>query len=137
MWQAILGLFSSDRIGDTVLDLVRDKTGLNDLTEKERLEHEERKIELITKYQKATKHQSAMRRMIAFCVTSLLVLFVIVWLVAQGAGSLLDWDQGTYYAARIKVFYEDVLLMPTSLVLGFYFGIGAVNSMQRSEQDKQ
>lgn len=134
MWQTILGLFSGDKIGDTVLDLVRDKAGLNELTERERLEHERQRIELITEYQRATKHQSAMRRWIAFCVTGMMVVFVATWLIAQGFGSLMDWQPGTYYAARIKTFYEDVLLMPTSLVLGFYFGIGAINSLQRGDK---
>lgn len=134
MWQTILGLFSGDKIGDTVLDLVRDKAGLNELTERERLEHERQRIELITEYQRATKHQSAMRRWIAFCVTGMMVVFVVTWLVVQGFGSLMDWQPGVYYAARIKSFYEDVLLMPTSLVLGFYFGIGAINSLQRGDK---
>ena len=134
MWQTILGLFSGDKIGDTVLDLVRDKAGLNELTERERLEHERQRIELITEYQRATKHQSAMRRWIAFCVTGMMVVFVATWLVVQGLGSLMDWQEGIYYAARIKSFYEDVLLMPTSLVLGFYFGIGAINSLQRGDK---
>lgn len=136
MWQAILGLFSGDKIGDTVLDIVRDKAGLNELTEKELLEHQRQRIELITEYQRATKHQSVTRRFIAFCVTAMMVLFVLAWLTAQGFGSLLDWEPGVYYAARIKTFYEDVLLMPTSLVLGFYFGIGAINSIQRPQGTK-
>lgn len=137
MWSTILGFFSGDKVGDTILDIVRDKTGLNELTEKERLEHERQRIELMTNYQKATKHQSKMRRFIAFCVTSLMVLFVVVWLITQGAGSLLDWQEGTYFAARIKTFYEDILLMPSSLVLAFYFGTGAINSLQRDNKDKQ
>jgi hypothetical protein len=42
----------------------------------------------------------------------------------------MQWEPGVYFAARIKTFYEDVLLMPTSLVLGFYFGVQAVNSLR-------
>jgi hypothetical protein len=57
-------------------------------------------------------------------------LFVVVWLVSQGVGTLADWQPGVYFAARVKLFYEDVLLMPTTLVLGFYFGVQAVNSLR-------
>jgi len=123
-------LFSGDRIGDTVIDIIRDKTGLNELNDKERLEHERENIRLLTQYQTATKHQSNTRRFIAVGVTALMFLFVVTWLISQGFGSLMQWEPGVYFAARIKTFYEDVLLMPTSLVLGFYFGVQAVNSLR-------
>ena len=136
MLQWLASLFSSDKIGDTVLDYLRDKTGLNDLTERERLEHEAKRIEMLTEYQRATRHQSPMRRFIAFCFTSLAVLFVLAWLVIQSVGTLADLQEYVYMAARIKNFYTDVLLMPTSLVLAFYFGTGTVNSLKANNNGK-
>jgi hypothetical protein len=129
-WAWVTSLFSGDKIGDTVVDLIRDKTGLNELNDKERLEHERERIRLLTEYQTATKHQSNTRRFIAVGVTALMFLFVVVWLVSQGVGTLAEWQPGVYFAARVKLFYEDILLMPTTLVLGFYFGVQAVNSLR-------
>lgn len=126
-------LFSSDKIGDTVIDLVRDVTGLNELNDQKKAELKNENIKLLTEYQQATKHQSKTRRFIAVAVTCVMVLFVLTWLLSQGAGTLLDWKPGVYFAARVKVFYQDVLVMPTSLVLGFYFGVQAMNSLRSSK----
>ena len=136
MLQWLASLFSSDKIGDTVLDYLRDKTGLNDLTERERLEHEAKRIEMLTEYQRATRHQSPMRRFIAFCVVLLMVLFVLAWLITQSVGTLFDMKEYVYMAARIKNFYVETISIPTSIVLGFYFGVQGINSFKANNGNK-
>lgn len=133
MLSFLKSLFVSDKFSDTVLDLVRDVTGLNDLNDAERARLHNENIALLTQYQQATKHQSKTRRFIAVSVTCVMLLFVLTWIVSQGFGTLMDWQPGVYFAARVKVFYEEVLVMPTSLVLGFYFGVQALNSLQSKQ----
>lgn len=136
MLQWLASLFSSDKVGDTILDYVRDKTGLNDLSDKERLEYENQRIQMLTEYQRATRHQSPTRRFLAIGVFFFMTLFVLAWLITQSVGTLFDIQEYVYMAARIKNFYSEILLMPTSLVLGFYFGVQGINSLKANNGNK-
>lgn len=131
MLTGILGfvakMFTADRLGDTVVDLVRDKTGLNELSDKER-------IELATQYEEATKHKSPMRRFLTFLVGCLFALFVVVWLIAIGVGTLFEITQATVFANRVVMFMKDFIFDLTMLTFGFYFGIGAVNSLRSPKE---
>jgi len=134
MLGSILGfvgkMFTADKLGDTVVDLVRDKTGLNELSEKER-------IELAIQYEQASKHKSPMRRFLAFLVGVMFALFVIVWLIAMGVGTLFEVTQATVFANRVVMFMKDFVFDLTLLTFAFYFGTGAVNSVRSSKEIKK
>ena len=66
-------LFTNNRAADTIIDIVRNETGANDMTDRE-------KVQALLDHNEATKHQSPTRRAIA-----LAVLFGIMLLLECGS----------------------------------------------------
>lgn len=108
------GMFSSSKMQDVAIDGIKKLGGLDKMDDKE-------KADYLLKFMEATKHQSPMRRFIAFTLTIVYGLFVLSWLVAMGIGYGFDADAAVQFAAANREYFSDVLATPFSLVLSFYF----------------
>lgn len=110
----VAGLFSSSKAQDTAIDAVRKLGGLDDMNSKE-------KAQFLLDYMAATKHQSPVRRLIAFALTALYALLVLLWLVYSGVGYLGGYQAAMELAGATKMFLESVLIQPFNILLSFYF----------------
>ena len=109
-----VGLFSSSKIQDLAIDGLRQVSGLNEMTPKE-------KSQYILAYMEATKHQSPIRRLIAFLLTTLYASVIMLWLISAVVGYYLDVPVALEAAGAVKMFMGDVIVQPFSIILSFYF----------------
>lgn len=115
-------LFSNSRASDTAIDIIRNVSGANELTEKE-------KLDFIKDHIKETKHQSPTRRFISIMVVLGLMAFtgsyLIVSVVARFylfyGGDIADAQHLFSLTNDIYIMMKEVLLQPFNIVLGFYF----------------
>ena len=124
MLNFIKGLFGVDKVLDTGLRIIEKVAGTDEMTSKE-------KAAFILDYQKATMHQSPARRFIALCILSIWSFVVLTWLFLLVLGSLLSFEEAVSASEAVLLFLENVILQPMNLIIGFYFGVGVVNSMRK------
>ena len=110
----VAGLFSSSKAQDTAIDAVRKLGGLDEMNSKE-------KAQFLLDYMAATKHQSPVRRLIAFALTALYSLVIALWLIYSGVGYLGELQPAIELAEATRQFLESVLVQPFNILLGFYF----------------
>ena len=110
------GMFSNKAVQDLAIDGMRKLGGLDEMTDKE-------KAAYLLKLMETTKHQSPMRRLIAFLLTSLFALFSIVWLIAAGFGYYFDFQESLNFAGAIRNYFEAVIREPFTWIVSFYFVI--------------
>ena len=124
--EGIKALFGSTKVGDTAVDFVRKLGGLDELTDKE-------KLEAALAYMAATKHQSPTRRFIALAFVCGFMLFTFSWLVATvsfrlcaglGCAPALS-GQLDLLSDDLFAMIKELLSQPVNLVLIFYFTLGA------------
>jgi hypothetical protein len=108
------GLFSSSKVQDLAIDGLRKVGGLNDMTPKE-------KSEYILRYMDATRHQSPVRRLIAFSLTGFYILILTTWLIAAGVGFMAHTPAALSFAGELRGFIAEVLTQPFNIILAFYF----------------
>lgn len=114
MWAALAGLFASSKVQDLAIDGLRQIGGLNEMTAKE-------KADYLIKLQEVTKHQSPIRRLIAFMLTALYALIIVTWLIAAGVGYYFGITPSLEFAGAVKIFMESVIVQPFNIILAFYF----------------
>ena len=87
----------------------------------------EEKADYFLKYLAATAPQSMARRLIAFIVVFLWALLVLIAVLAQ------PWMP----AWSVKIFYilEDVVNMPFSIIIGFYFAAHLARAWQNGKKE--
>lgn len=146
------GLFSSDRVSDTIIDIVRDKTGVNALSDKE-------KVDTLLKNIEVTKHQSPTRRFIAIAVILGIVLFTSTWLLTgfvEAFYIFLMTDTSSVSTAtsssniakiavqplttlrnNIITMLDTNLKTPFSIVLGFYFSSQLIKTIASSSSSSK
>ena len=115
-------MFSSSRLQDTAIDGLRKLGGLDEMNPKE-------KSEYILAYMAATKHQSPMRRFIAFAFVAGLALFTFSWLICSILFRIslgLEWspvfsEQMSMLAADIFIMLKEIILQPMNIIVAFYF----------------
>lgn len=110
----IASIFASSKVQDLAIDGLRQVSGLNEMTAKE-------KSEYIIKYIEVTKHQSPMRRLIAFTLTMLYALVILLWLGSAVVGYVWDVVPALELAGAVKMFMGDVIVQPFNIILSFYF----------------
>lgn len=115
-------MFSSGKMQDVAIDSIRKLGGLDEMTDKE-------KSEFLLQYIRETKHQSPMRRFIAFAFVVGFMLFTGAWLICTvlfRLGMGLGWAPGfngqmDLLADDLFVMTETILLQPVNIIIGFYF----------------
>lgn len=142
------GLFTSDKASDTIIDIVRDKAGVNDLNGKD-------KVNAILDYLDKTIHQSETRRFLAIATMLGIVLFTSTWLLIFALESIyvfISTDTSSHSLAvttantakiavqpltqfrnGIIVMLDDVLKIPFTTVFGFYFGSQFINTVRKGK----
>lgn len=110
----IASLFASSKVQDLAIDGLRQVSGLNEMTAKE-------KAEYVLKYIEVTKHQSPMRRLIAFMLTMLYALVILMWLGSAVLGYYFGNVAALELAGAVKMFMGDVVVQPFNIILSFYF----------------
>ena len=141
-------LFSSNKASDTIIDIVRDKTGVNELKPKE-------KVDALITYLDKTKHQSLTRRALALATMFGVMLFTGTWLFTGFIESfyvfiLTDTTSVstastssniakiaiqplTQFRNNIITMLKEVLQQPFSIVFGFYFGSQLISTLKRDK----
>lgn len=118
MWAGIasffVSMFSSTKLQDTAIDGLRKVGGLDEMTQRE-------KADYILKYIETSKHQSPVRRLIAFALTALYSLVVLFWLVSVGVGYLVPYLPAQELSGALRMFMESVIVQPFNIILSFYF----------------
>lgn len=122
--QSIKALLGATKVADTAVDFVRKLGGLDELTDKE-------KLDAALAYLAATKHQSPTRRFIALAFVIGFMLFTFGWLVSTVAFRLCaGLDCAPALSGQLDLLSDDILgmlkeviLQPVNLVIGFYFVI--------------
>ena len=125
-------LFSNTRASDTAIDIIRNVSGANDLTDKE-------KLQFVTEHIQATKHQSPTRRFISIMVVLGLMVFTGSYLIISIIARFYLFFGGDVVTAQhlfsltndIYIMMKEVLLQPFNIVLGFYFVNQMVNSIKK------
>lgn len=120
--QFIKSMFSSSKLTDTAIDGIRKLGGLDEMSDKE-------KADYLLKYIDATKHQSPMRRFIAFAFVAGWMLFSGFWLIATVFMWVYLFFGGDVEAAknldllRTDLFdmLKEILAQPVNLIISFYF----------------
>jgi len=115
MLKFLAGLFSSNKVTDTAVDIVNKIAGTGGMTAKEQ-------ADFLLAYQTSTKHQSPARRFIAISITLLYIFFALLYAGLHVAG--LPAAQG------ILDFLKDSLANPFNIVLVFYFTIQMANGFK-------
>lgn len=110
----VASIFASSKVQDLAIDGLRQVSGLNDMTAKEQTEY-------IIKYIEVTKHQSPMRRLIAFTLTLLYALVIVLWLGSSLVGYYWGYVPALEFSGAIKMFMSDVIVQPFNIILSFYF----------------
>lgn len=116
-------MLGSSKATDVALDAVRKIGGLDDMNAKE-------KADYVLKYMEATKHQSPMRRFIAFVTATIWGLLVLNWMVAAGFGYIPGHAGSMAYANALMIFMRDVIDNPYNLILCFYFAMGIAGKLK-------
>jgi hypothetical protein len=142
------GLFSSDKATDTVIDIIRDKTGVDELNSKD-------KVEAMLKWIDKTKHQSPTRRFLALATMLGIVLFTGVWLFTgfveafyifyMTDTSSVALASSTSNTAKIAVqplttlrnniitMLDTNLKIPFTTIFAFYFGSQFINKIKSGD----
>ena len=110
----IASIFASSKVQDLAIDGLRQVSGLNEMTAKE-------KADYVLKYIEVTKHQSPMRRLIAFMLTMLYALVILMWLGSALVGYVWGFVPALELAGAVKLFMSDVVVQPFNIILSFYF----------------
>ena len=86
---------------------------------------DQEKSDYLLKYLAATQPQNMARRLIAFIVVFLWALLVLIAVIAQPF--MPEWSD--------KIFYilEDVVNMPFSIIIGFYFAAHLARSWKKDK----
>lgn len=141
-------LFTSDKASDTIIDIVRDKSGVNDLNGKD-------KVNAILDYIDKTKHQSETRRFLAIATMFGIIAFTSLWslvFLTESFYIFISTDTSTHSLAvstantakiavqpltqfrnGIIVLLNDVLKIPFTTVFAFYFGSQFFNSVKKGK----
>ena len=106
--------FASHKVQDLAIEGMRKMGGLDEMNSKE-------KAQYVLDYMQATKHQSPIRRLIAFMLTFIYASIIVVWLVSAGFGYLANFMPALEFAGQVKVFMSDVIVQPFNIILAFYF----------------
>ena len=117
-------LFSSSKAVDTAIDGLRKVGGLDDM-------QPEQKVEAYLKALQATQKASYARRLIALLVTSLYALTILLWLLFEGIGIMLQLPEAQAYANSVFGLLKEVLANPFNIVLGFYFLVDFGSKMKQ------
>jgi hypothetical protein len=120
----VSGLFSNSKLQDVAIDGIRKLGGLNEMTDQE-------KSEYLIKLMEVTKHQSPMRRLIAFMLASLFTLMSVIWLVAAGVGYYMGIDASLVYAGAVRNYFESVVREPFTWIVSFYFVIDIATKFKK------
>lgn len=107
-------MFSSSKLQETAIDGLRKLGGLDEMSGQD-------KAKYILEYMSVTKHQSPMRRFIAFALTAVYCLCVVVWLGSAVCGYGFSVDACAMLAVNLKIFFAEVVLTPFNLILSFYY----------------
>lgn len=110
----LASIFASSKVQDLAIDGLRQVSGLNEMTAKE-------KADYVLRYIEVTKHQSPMRRLIAFTLTTLYALVILLWLGSTLVGYVWDVIPALELAGAVKMFMGDVIVQPFNIILSFYF----------------
>lgn len=116
----LASLFASNKVQDLAIDGIKKLGGLNEMTDKE-------KSEYVLRYMELTKTQSPVRRLIAFTLTALYSLVVVLWLLSAGVGYLVPYLPAQELSGAFKMFFESVIVQPFNIILAFYFAVGALD----------
>jgi len=120
----IATLFSSSKAVDVAADGLKRLGGLDDMSPQE-------KTDAYLKALSATQKASYARRFIALLVTSLYALCVLLWLLFEGVGMMLQVHEAQAYANSVFGLLKEVLANPFNIVLGFYFLVDLGAKMKR------
>lgn len=115
-------MFSSDKMQDVAIDSIRKLGGLDQMTDKER-------ADFLLQYMRETKHQSPMRRFIAFAFVVGFMLFTGAWLIFTilfRIGMGFGWSpalmgQIDMLSDDLFAMTQEILLQPVNIIIGFYF----------------
>lgn len=132
----VSSLLTKDKMVDTAIDFIKDKSGGNEMSDKEKVDYV---IQLMDK----TRHQSSTRRFIAILTVVGVMLFSGVYLMvsaiehfylffsvdtsslaaAANSQNLAEIKTSSLKAFKndIYIYMKDVLKDPFSIVFGFYF----------------
>ena len=116
-------LLSFNSVIETATKLVNKVAG-TDWTAKE-------KADWILQYQQATKHQSPARRFIALLVSLVWFVVVLIMVASYLIGNSISSPEILMIAKDMKAVMKDLILEPFNLIIGFYFALGAVNSLKK------
>ena len=118
MWSTIVaglaGLFSSSKVQDLAIDGIKKIGGLNEMTPAE-------KSQYILNYIEATKHQSPIRRLIAFILTVLYAMVILIWITVAFIGYQWNYMPMLEFAGAVRMFMNDIIVQPFNIILAFYF----------------
>lgn len=112
-------LFSSSATTEKIVDGVVAGVDSMFYTDEEKSVANQKILDFKLEYAKTTQGQNIARRVIAFAVTFLFVLLCLTIVTAKGFG----YDDYSEFAYK---FMTDVIAMPFSIIIGFYFAASLV-----------
>lgn len=126
MFGLIAKLFTGSKITDTVLDVAQGWLENKNSSAQDKKEL----IEKLTDFHRATKHQSITRRFIAVTFTISYLSLILFYVLSIFVASAFGFREILTFAGQVKLLIND-MKEPIMLVLGFYFGLQAVNMLRK------
>jgi len=119
---SVIGFFTGgSKTADSVIDGVKRAGDMLVFTDEEKSLTNQKGMELFIKYQEATLPQNVTRRMIAIVVVVLWASIVLLTMIMALIGLLGDFASFKAAGEYLFKFLTDVVNMPFSIIVGFYF----------------
>ena len=121
------GIFSAPEIVSKATDAIIATGDALVFTEEEQSKASLKKLEWVLKFHEASKGSNIARRWIAILVTIVFVLIVVITAGCVLAGAETRADQ-------LLSLLADTLVLPMSMIFGFYFGTSIIRDWPKNEK---
>ena len=121
------GIFSAPEIVSKATDAIINTGDALVFTEEERSKANMKKLEWVLKFHEASKGSNIARRWIAIIITSLFAISIFTIIVMI----LID---ATSRVIALQALLADVLVLPMSMIFGFYFGTSIIRDWPKNEK---
>lgn len=126
-------LFGSPSVVDKTVDAVINTGDALVFTDEERSQAELMKLEWVLKYHEASKGSNLARRLIGVLFTFVFLILVIATAVFFAAGAAFELAAITAAGTAILELMGEVMVIPMSAIIGFYFTSGMVRDWKQSK----
>lgn len=121
-WSTIKNFIGLEPVVNTAMKVVEKVTGTDDSPAEKR--------KFFLEYIALTKHQSPMRRFIAFTFVMLWVFVTLLWLGHLLYGLHTGYEPAKLVELSLRNYLEEQLKEPVNYIIMFYFGVAVIQGLR-------